>query len=77
MMSQYISSVLKRSPIKTDLPGYKDVDESLGDLADFIVKAYQYQIMGIDADGNALEYFNPNGLVTRAEYATVFSRVLY
>jgi hypothetical protein len=76
-MSQYISSVLKKSPIKTDLPGYKDVDESLGDLADYIVKAYQYQIMGIDADGNALEYFNPNGLVTRAEYATVFSRVLY
>ena len=77
MMSQYISSVLKKSPIKADKPEYKDVDESLGDLADFIVKAYQYQIMGIDADGNALEYFNPNGLVTRAEYATVFSRVLY
>lgn len=77
MMSQYISSVLKKSPIKTDLPRYKDVDESLWDLADYIVKAYQYQIMGINADGSALENFNPNGLVTRAEYATVFSRVLY
>ena len=77
MMSQYISSVLKKSPIKADKPEYKDVDESLGDLADFIVKAYQYQIMGINADGSALENFNPNGLVTRAEFATVFSRVLY
>ncbi len=76
-MSQYISSVLKKSPIKADKPGYKDVDESLGDLADYIVEAYQYQIMGINADGSALENFNPNGLVTRAEYATVFSRVLY
>jgi putative hemolysin len=46
-------------------------------LADFIVKAYQYQIMGINADGSALENFNPNWLVTRAEFATVFSRVLY
>lgn len=77
MMSQYISSVLKKSPIKADLPGYRDVNESLGDLADYIVKAYQYQIMGIDADGNALEYFYPNNIVTRAEFGTVFSRVLY
>ncbi|MBR6908056.1 hypothetical protein IKN40_06305 [bacterium] len=33
--------------------------------------------MGIDGSGNALNEFNPNGLVTRAEYATVFSRVLF
>ena len=77
MMSQYISSVLKKDPIKTDTPDYEDVNDSLGDLADYIVKAYQYQIMGINADGTALKYFNPNGIVTRAEYATVFSRVLY
>jgi hypothetical protein len=77
MMSQYISSVLKKSPLKADEPKYSDVDSSLGDLADFIVKAYQYQIMGINADGSALESFNPNGLVSRAEFATVFSRVLF
>ena len=77
MMSQYISSVLKKDPIKTDTPKYSDVNEKLGDLADYIVKAYQYQIMGINADGTALEYFNPNSYVTRADYATVFSRVLY
>jgi hypothetical protein len=76
-MSQYISSVLKKTPIKTDIPQYSDVDDSLGDLAGYIVKAYQYQIMGINADGSALEYFIPNGLVSRAEFATVFSRVLY
>lgn len=33
--------------------------------------------MGIDAEGNALENFNPHQNVTRAEFATVFSRVLY
>jgi hypothetical protein len=76
-MSQYISVVLKKSPLKTDIPSYGDVNESLGDLADYIVKAYQYQIMGINADGTQLENFNPNAFVSRAEFATVFSRVLY
>lgn len=33
--------------------------------------------MGINHDGTALSHFEPNKLVTRAEFATVFSRVLY
>jgi hypothetical protein len=33
--------------------------------------------MGINADGTPLKEFNPNGLVSRAEFATVFSRVLF
>jgi len=33
--------------------------------------------MGIHHDGTALAHFEPNKLVTRAEFATVFSRVLY
>ena len=56
---------------------YADVDESLGDLADYIKLAYQYQIMWINANGTPIEKFNPYGLVTRGEYATVFSRVLF
>ena len=27
-MSQYISSVLKKSPVKTDVPSYSDVDSN-------------------------------------------------
>lgn len=33
--------------------------------------------MGIDANGNALQKFNPHRYVTRAEFATVLSRILY
>lgn len=33
--------------------------------------------MGINHDGTALSHFEPHKLVTRAEFATVFSRVLY
>ena len=77
MMVVYIQKIKKITPLKTDDPKYSDVDSSLWDLADYIKLAYQYQIMGIDGSGNALNEFNPNGLVTRAEYATVFSRVLF
>ena len=33
--------------------------------------------MGVKKDGTALENFHPYRSVTRAEFATVFSRVLY
>ena len=77
MMSQYMTKVLWKTPAETEKVEYADVDESLWDLADFIQTAYAYKIMGINADGTPLKNFNPNGKVTRAEYATVFSRVLF
>ena len=77
MMVVYIQKVLEKDPIVTGDVTYPDVDESLGDLYGYIKLAYQYQIMGINADGTPIKFFNPNGLVTRWEYATVFSRVLF
>lgn len=77
MMVVYIQKVLEKDPIVTGDVSYSDVDESLGDLYGYIKLAYQYQIMWINADGTPIELFNPYGLVTRWEYATVFSRVLF
>ena len=77
MMSQYMTNVLWKTPAETEKVEYTDVNESLGDLAGFIQTAYAYKIMWINADGTPLKKFNPNGKVTRAEYATVFSRVLF
>ena len=77
MMSQYLTNVLGQTPAETEKANYEDVNESLGDLADFIEIAYAYKIMWINADGTPLKNFNPKWQVTRAEYATVFSRVLF
>ena len=77
MMSQYMTKVLWKTPVDAEKVEYADVNESLGDLADFIQTAYAYKIMWINADWTPLKNFNPNGKVTRAEYATVFSRVLF
>jgi hypothetical protein len=79
MMVQFMSKVLDKKPIKTDTPDYEDVKvETRGqEMYDFVTLAYQYQIMGIDANGNALKKFKPTGTVSRAEFATVLSRVLF
>ena len=77
MMSQYLTKVLWKTPTTGEKANYADVNSSLGDLADFIEIAYSYKIMWINADGTPLKNFNPRGKVTRAEYATVFSRVLF
>lgn len=78
MMVVYMAKIMDKSPVVTGDVNYKDVDaDELNDLALYIKLAYQYQIMWINADGTPIENFNPYGLVTRWEYATVFSRVLF
>ena len=78
MMVVYIQKVLKKDPVVTWDVNYPDVKvEEIWDLVDFVKLAYQYQIMWINADGTPIELFNPHGIVSRWEYATVFSRVLF
>ena len=78
MMVVFMSWVLQKQLVITGNAGYDDVsEEKLGDLAWYIELAYQYQIMWINADGTPIQYFNPKGKVSRAEFATVLSRVLY
>lgn len=64
-------------PLITGAVNYKDVNADLGDLADYIQLAYQLQIMGINADGTPIQAFEPHKLVSRAEFATVLSRVIW
>ena len=77
MMVVYIQKVVQKDPVVTGDVSYSDVSEELGDLYGYIKLAYQYQIMWINADGTPIELFNPHGIVSRWEYATVFSRVLF
>lgn len=78
MMVVFMSWTLQKEPIITWEVNYRDVDtEKLWELAWYIELAYQYQIMWIDKDWNPIEDFNPGKTVTRAEFATVLSRVLY
>ena len=77
MMSVYAMKEYHLKPLITGAVNYKDVNTDLGDLADYIQIAYQLQIMGINADGTPIEAFEPHKLVSRAEFATVLSRVIW
>jgi hypothetical protein len=78
MMVEFMSWVLEKEPVVMDEVNYNDVNtKKLWDLAWYIQLAYQYQIMWIKEDWSPMEKFNPNKTVTRAEFATVLSRVLF
>ena len=77
VMSVYAMKEYHLKPLRAAAVNYKDVNTDLGDLADYIQLAYQLQIMGIDADGTPIQAFEPHKLVSRAEFATVLSRVIW
>ena len=77
IMSVYAMKEYHLKPLITGAVNYKDVNTDLGDLADYIQLAYQLQIMGINADGTPMQAFEPHKLVSRAEFATVLSRVIW
>ena len=77
IMSVYAMKEYHLKPLITGAANYKDVNTDLGDLADYIQLAYRLQIMGINADGTPIQAFEPHKLVSRAEFATVLSRVIW
>ena len=77
IMSVYAMKEYHLKPLRAGAANYKDVNTDLGDLADYIQLAYQLQIMGINADGTPMQAFEPHKLVSRAEFTTVLSRVIW
>ena len=74
MLSQYAINVLGRTPDTTKVvPAFPDVSAEL-DAAynSWVTLAYQLGIMWINIDK-----FRPDDLVTRAEFGTALSRMLY
>jgi hypothetical protein len=78
-MVVFMSKVLGKKPVINKTVKYRDVSVKTRwqEFYDYIQLAYQYQIMWINAKWKPIRYFNPSWKVTRAEFATVLSRVLY
>lgn len=75
MLSMYAMNVLWRKPANTIVPNFEDVSEDLNEQYDYWISlAYQLWIMWINMPENK---FRPHDLVTRAEFATALSRLLY
>jgi hypothetical protein len=75
-MVMFMAGILGKKPILTENVNYEDINSS-SDLYKYIQLAYQYQIMGINADGTPIKKFNPSKVVNRKDFSTVLSRVLF
>ena len=75
MLSQYAMNVLWQKPANVVTPKFKDVtDKENSDYDDGVTLAYQLWIMWQNMPDNK---FRPNDEVTRAEFATALSRMIY
>ncbi len=75
MLSQYAINVLWKAPANLIVPKFVDVTDEMNEQYNYGVSlAYQLWIMWINMTDNK---FRPNDLVTRAEFGTALSRMLY
>ena len=72
MMVNYAVDVLGLTPNTSKPCNFTDIANQSDELRGYITEACQLWLMGVGIDK-----FNPNGMVTRAEFGTVFSRALY
>ena len=75
MLSNYAINIQGKKPANIIIPNFKDITPELNDEYDFWVSlAYQLGIMWINMPDNK---FRPFDFVTRAEFATALSRMLF
>lgn len=72
MMVNYAKEVLGKTANTNIICVFTDTDDQTSEMKWYIEEACQMGLMGV----NTTE-FNPNGTVTRAQFGTVLSRVLY
>ena len=75
MLSQYAMNILWQKPENIITPKFNDVtDKQNSDYDDWVTLSYQLWIMWQNMPNNK---FRPNDEVTRAEFATALSRMVY
>jgi hypothetical protein len=72
MLSVYAKDVLGKKADSSKACEFTDIDSVKGDLHDYIIESCQLGIMG-----QGITEFRPYSTITRAEFGTALSRVLY
>lgn len=72
MLSVYAKEVLGKTPDTSKACTFSDIDSVKGDLHDYIIESCQLGIMG-----QGITAFRPYSTITRAEFGTALSRLLY
>ncbi len=76
MMVAYAKELGKTADTSVSV-NFTDVAGQSAELQTAMTEAAQMGLMGLNADGSVATKFNPTGVVTRAQFGTVLSRVLY
>jgi hypothetical protein len=76
MMVNYAKELGQTADTSVEV-NFTDVADQSTELQGYIEEAAQMGLMGLNADGSVATKFNPDGVVTRAQFGTVLSRVLY
>ena len=77
MFTNFVINILSRQPDESRKCGFIDMTNANQEQRLYAQTACQLGIMGLEYDGSPSTVFNPNSYVTRAEFATAFSRVLF
>jgi hypothetical protein len=79
MIVNYMANVLNKKPDTTkDCSAFAaSIQSETEELQTYMTLACQYGVMGIHTDGSALSDFMPNRIISRAEFGTVLSRILW
>ncbi|HRU50002.1 MAG TPA: hypothetical protein P5155_00705, partial [Candidatus Absconditabacterales bacterium] len=80
MISEYAVNVVGKTPNigKEGCDSFQDIENDTEELKYFMKTACELDLMGLRADGKTPKNnFDPHDIVTRAEFGTVFSRLLF
>jgi len=77
MISQFAIKIMKKEANPMVLCKFKDTDKEDAEMQYYMDLACRLWIMGLESDGTPGKVFNPNTTVTRAQFGTMLSRLLY
>jgi len=76
MISEYAIKIVKKQPDKNIKCDFDDIQDESQELQSYMILSCQLSLMWLNSDGEPDIKFNPNGVVSKAEYATALSRLI-
>lgn len=77
MASEFAMKVIGITPDMTKKCEFDDINDEIDELQYYIKLSCQLGIMGLDYYGEPVTIFNPNHFVTRDQFVTILSRILF
>lgn len=77
MIVNFAKNILKKQPDTTRNCVFSDMAAEDGEMNQYALEACQMWIMGVDGVGVPAQTFSPNGVLDKAQLATMISRLLY